>query len=383
LSIRGLLFDRAKRTPTWLRKPLRAAWYGSKRLNVVLSALRNVPRSLTRPRVAMRILGIYHLQEHAGYLGDMIDFLEILNVLRVQHGFDRIDMCYIDDSSNPNQPISRPRLEASPDYKEMMLSLRAVLPAVGGVHLFDADAEFERFFRMNYRRYVCWPRYGYLHTWPSYTDYALLYDHGHPFANVYTPIDEYFAARGSLPKLSCPPALLDWARAFVRAHVSPALPIALQIRFNPDSPLRDTVLEAWKTFLQRMQSRSDVKFVILCRREEIVPELRQLSNVVYSKDHATGVLNDLALLQVSHLSLMPDSGFVTYPWFCGLPTVYFGKQLHEFPERRYKNERGQGLKFLTRFQRRRIGAYDADTLQRECDSLFGELAGAGWRNPNL
>jgi len=377
------LFERAKRTPPWLRKPLRAAWYGSKRLKVALSSLGDVPRALTRPRPPMRILGIYHLQEHAGYLGDMIDYLEILNVLRVQHGLDKIDICYIDDSSNPNQPISRPRLEASPEYKEMMLSLRAVLPRVGAVHLFDADAEFERFFRMNYRRYVCWPRYGRLHTWPTYTDYGLLSDDGHPFANVYTPIDEYFAAHGSLPKLSCPPALLEWARAFVRAHVSPALPIALQIRFNPDSPLRDTVLEAWKEFLQRMESRSEVKFIILCRREEIVPELRQLRNVLYSKDHVSAALNDLALLQVCHFSMMPDSGFVTFPWFCGLPTVYFGKQLHEFPERRYKNERGQGLKFLTRFQRRRIGAHDAEALLREFNSLYDDLAAAGWRNPNL
>ena len=127
----------------------------------------------------------------------------------------------------------------------------------------------------------------------------------------------------------------------------------------------------------------DVKFVILCRREEIVPELRQLPNVVYSKDYASGVLNDLALLQVSHLSLMPDAGFVNYPWFCGLPTVYFGKQLHEIPERRLKNERGQGLKFLTRFQRRCIGAYDADILEREFMSLYDDLAAAAWRNPNL
>lgn len=377
------LFERAKAAPPWLRKPLRTALYASKRLKVALSGLRFVPRSFTRRKIAMRVLGIYHLQEHAGYLGDMVDFLEILNVLRSEHGLDKIDICYIDDSSNPNQPISRPRLEGSPEYKEMMLSLRAVLPGVGAVHHFDSDVEFERFFRMNYRRYVCWPRYGYLHSWPSYTDYTLLYEHGHPFTNVYTPLDQYFAAHGSLPKLTCPPALLDWARAFVRAHVSPALPVALQIRFNPDSPLRDTNLEVWKTFLQRMQSRTDVKFVILCRREEIVPELRQLSNLVYSKDHASGVLTDLALLQICHLSLMPDAGFVNYPWFCGLPTVYFGKQFHEFPERRLKNERGQGLKFLTRFQRRRIGPYDADALEREFNSLYEALAAAGWRNPNL
>jgi len=384
LSRRAELIDRVKRGPRWLHTPVRAAWHGWKWIEPgALGALRLIPRAIARARPERRLLGIYHLQEHAGYLGDMVDFLEILNVLRVEHGLKKIDLCYVDDPANPNQPISRARLDASPEFKKMMLELRALLPAVDAVHHFDSDAEFERFFRANFRRYVRWPRYPYFHTWPSAHNYYHISDRGYPFPNVYTPLDEYFAKHGTLPKLSCPPELLDWARDFVRARVAPARPIALQIRFNPDSPIRDTNLEAWKTFLQRMQARNDVKFVILCRREEIVPELRQFPNVVYSKDHASGVLNDLALLQVCHLSLMPDSGFVTFPWFCGLPTVYFGKQLYDFPERRYRNERGQGLKFLKRFQRRRIGAYDADTLEREFNSLYSELAAVGWRNPNL
>ena len=383
MTLRGTIFDAVKRGPAWLREPLRTAWYGFKRTKLSLFALSALPRAIVRSLPERRVLGIYHLQEHAGYLGDMVDFLEILNTVRAEHGLEKIDLCYIDDPRNPNQPISRARLDASRQYKEMMFALRALLPGVGSVFKFDSDAAFERFFRTNYRHYVCWPRYPYLHSWPSYLDYALLCDRGYPFPNVYTPLDDFYAKHGDLPKLSCPAELLDWARDFIRTHVSPALPVALQIRFNPDSPVRNTDISAWKGFLERMEGKQEVKFVILCRREEILPELRRLKNVVYSKDHASGVLNDLALLQVCHLSLFPDAGFVNFPWFCGLPTIYFGKEKHEFPERRLKNEHGQGLKFLSRFQRRRFGPYSADVLQREFESLYAELEAVGWRNPYL
>ena len=377
------VIQRLKRAaPTWLRGLLtkvHLAWLTIE--PATRNALSVLPRAIVRSAPKKRVLGIYHLQEHAGYLGDMVDFLQILNVLRVQHGLEKTDLCYVDDPRNPNQPISRARLEASTEYKSMMLELRAVLPAVDAVHHFGSDEEFERFFRANFRRYVAWPRYPYFHTWPSAHNYHHISERGYPFPNVYTPLDEYFAKRGPLPALTCPPEYLQWAREFLRLHISPALPVALQIRFNPDSPMRNTDLGAWTAFLHRMQRRPEIKFLILCRREEIVPELREFSNVVYSKDYASGVLNDLALLQVCHLSLMPDSGFVNFPWFTGLPTIYFGKQLYEFPERRLKNEHGQGLRFLTRFQRRRIGPYDAETLQREFDSLCNDLRAINWRNP--
>jgi len=383
LSLRAEVLNRVKRGPAWLREPLRVAWHGWKRIEpATVGALRLIPRAIARARPERRVLGIYHLQEHAGHLGDMVDFLEILNVLRVQHGLQKIDLCYIDDPSNPNHPISRTRLEASPEYKAMMLELRALLPGIGAVHHFDSDADFERFFRSNFRRYVCWPRYGYFHTWPTAHNYFHISDRGYPFPNVFTPLDEFFASRGDLPKLACPPPLLEWARDFVREHVSPALPIVVQLRFNPDSPIRNTDAEAWTLFLQRMEGHPEFKFVVISRREEILPELRQLRNVVYSKDHADGLMNDLALLQVGHLSMFPDAGFVTFPWFVGLPTIFLAKERHEFPHRRINDKRG-GLRFLSRFQRRRYGAYSTDTLEQEFRSLCSDLAAAGWRNPYM
>ena len=374
------LFERAKGAPPWLRAPLRRGWYGWKRAKAALSI---VPRAVVRSWAKKRVLGIYHFQEHAGYLGDMIDFLEILNIVRAENDLDKIDLCYVDDPSNPNQPISRQRVESSTEFKMMLLEVRSVLPSVGAVLHFDSDAAFERFFRSHYGHYLCWPQYGRLHSWPSLVDYTRISDRGFGYANTYEPIVRYFDAHGSLPRLSCPPGLLEWARTFIREHVSPAVPIALQIRFNADSPLRNTKLDAWQGFLRRMETRRDVKFVILCRKEEIIPELRQLKNVIYSKDHATGVLHDLALLQVSHLSMFPDAGLCTYPWFCGLPTIYFGVEKHEFPERRYQNESGQGFRFLSPFQRRKFGDYAADTLEREFNALWDELATTGWTNPYL
>jgi hypothetical protein len=382
LSFREELVSRVKRGPAWLRRPLRAALQAWKRIEPeALGAMLVIPRAVKRMKPERRVLGIYHLQEHAGHLGDFVDFLEILQVLRLQHGLRRVDLVYIDDPSNPNRPVSRQRLDASSEYKQMMLDLRALLPDLGALYQFDSDAEFERFFRSNFFRYVCWPRYPYLHTWPSHLDYSRLSDRGYPYPNVFKPLDDYFASRGQLPTLSCPEPLLEWAREFVRAHASPAIPIALQLRFNPDSPVRNTDAEAWTRFLRHMESRREFKFMVMSRREEILPELRQLKNVVYSKDYSSGVMNDLALLQLCHLSMFPDAGFVTFPWFCGLPTIFFAKQRHEFPHRRIGDEHGTGLRFLTRFQRRRYGDYNADTLEKDFLSLCNDLAAVRWTNP--
>lgn len=372
MNLRSCLLRQVKRSPAAVRAPLRAAWHAAQRV-----------RKLLFRKLERRVLGIYHFQEHAGYLGDMVDYLEILNVLRVQHRLAKIDLCYVDDPSNPNQPVSRVRIESSSNYKAMMVQLHALLPALGSVLQFDSDAAFETFFRSQYRRYVCWPRYSYFHSWPSRVDYSRLSERGYAYANNYAPLDNYFEHWGPLPKLTCPSQLLDWARNFVRSKVAPALPVALQIRFNADSPLRNTDVDAWIGFLRRMEQRDDVKFLILCRREEILPELRQLRNVIYSKDHASEVLEDIALLQVSHFSLFPDAGFVQFPWFCALPTIYFGKVKHEFIERRYRNESGQGLRFLSPWQRRIFGPYTQETLEREFRRLWDDLTAANWKNPYM
>jgi len=382
LSRRAELVDRIKQGPGWLRGSLRAALHGWKRIEpATIGAVRWLPRTIMRARGERRVLGVWHLQEHAGHLGDMVDFLEILNVLRVLHNLEKIDLCYIDDPSNPNQPISRRRIDASPEYKQMMLELRVLLPNVGSTHHFDSDADFERFFRSNFHRYVCWPRYGRFHTWPTAHNYFHISDRGYPFPNTFTPLDRFFASRGELPKLTCPPGLLQWARDFVRSHVAPAVPIVVQLRFNADSPSRNTDEEAWTLFMKRMEARTEFKFVVISRREEMIPQLRELKNIVYSKDYASGVMNDLALILVSHFSMFPDAGFVTFPWFYGLPTIFLGKLRHEFPHRRMNDENGAGLRFLTPFQRRRYGSYDAEILEREFWSLWNDLAAVRWKNP--
>ena len=383
MTLRSRVVERVREAPGWLREPLRGAWQAWQVLWRALLTPRVFSRAAVRAFEKRRVLGIYHFQEHAGFLGDMMEYLAILNVLRVQHRLEKIDLCYIDDPSNPNRPVSRARLESSPDFKRMLLELKALLPHVGAVLHFDSDAGFERFFRAHYRRYVCWPQYGYLHTWPSSANYGRISPRGMPFPNTYAPLDHYFEKFGALPKLTCPPEALNWARAFVRQHVAPALPVAAQIRFNRDSPRRNTDIEAWSGFFRRMSARADIKFVLLCLKDEIVPELRALSNVVYAKDHGSGILEDLALIQVSHLSLFPDAGFATYPWFTGLPTIFLGKQKHLFPQRRMRDEDGQGLRFLSPHQRRRFGEYDAGTLEAEFWSLWNDLAAANWRNPYL
>src|SRR6266850_8037799 len=117
MSLRTELFERIKRGPAWVQEPLRAAWHLWPRIEDALWSLAVFPRMLVRLSSEKRILGIYHFQEHAGFLGDMVEFLAVLNVLRVENGLAKFYLCYIDDPTNPNRPTRRHRLEMSADFK--------------------------------------------------------------------------------------------------------------------------------------------------------------------------------------------------------------------------------------------------------------------------
>src|SRR5438128_899626 len=107
-SLEGLK-ERCRRWPGPLAATLNKGWHLWTRLEELLWPLVALFRRVTRGKRERRVLGIFHFQEHAAYLGDMMEFLEVLNVLREEHGLAKVDLCYIDDPSNPNRPVSRDR----------------------------------------------------------------------------------------------------------------------------------------------------------------------------------------------------------------------------------------------------------------------------------
>ena len=358
---------------------VRDAWLRIESSFLVFAA---APGAVVRRKAEKRILGICHFREQAFFLGDMMEFLEILNVLREEHGVDKIDVCYVDDESNPNQPISLRRYQELPGYKGMAMSLRALLPSLGSVFWFDSDILFESFFRSMRRHYIPWPKFSSFHSWPSRMNYNRIPEDGTVYPNVYAPLYDFFGKHGRLPVLTCPPEDLRWARRLMEEHVKPAVPIAVQVRFNPDSSYRDSNTPIWTEFLRSMEPRSDVKFMVVCRKEEIVPEWRAFKNVLFAKDFGSTVLQDLAVIQTAYFSMFPSGGFATFPWFCGTPSVVIGEEHHAFALKR------SGLKtqkdrhpFMTPFQRMRWGPYTADTILEEFDSLWGDLEKSKWENP--
>src|SRR4051812_8729140 len=127
MPARPLVRQILAKAPPWVSTGLEQLWRTAKSywrgIDSALGSTVISTRSLKRFHVRKRVLGIYHFQEHAGFLGDMVEFLAVLNILKAERGAEKVDLCHIDDAKNPNRPVSRGRVDSSPAFKEMMVQL--------------------------------------------------------------------------------------------------------------------------------------------------------------------------------------------------------------------------------------------------------------------
>lgn len=342
----------------------------------LLHPLVTLPRRLNRWlffRPEKRILGILHLYEHQGAYGDTIIFMQNLNVLRHRHGARRIDLCYIDDRTSPHF-APHPYYD-DPERKRVLLSLHRLLPGLDGVMRFDSEADFERFFQVNHHRYIPFPPYGRFHSWPSRINYWNIRKRKKTRHKNISPIKEYHAAHGAIPHLSAAPEDLEWARAFLSRHVSPARPIVVQLRKSRIISDRDTDLTVWGEFLKHYEGQTKFRFVVIGDAHELVPEFRALPHVVFSKDSGSDLFKDLALIQSSFASVLPNSGPAAFAWFTGTPFLNFGLVPNYHPEdvAVIDIQDYEQLKFLNATQKLFWGPYTAQDMIREFDALAKAL----------
>jgi len=124
--------------------------------------------------------------------------------------------------------------------------------------------------------------------------------------------------------------MVMWARQFLTANVRPRLPVIVQLRNTSTSPARNAELECWIEFFAHCETRYDVTFVMIGRKDEIDPRFRQLSNVLIAKDYGTTVEQDLALIQTGMVYMGSTCGPATIAVFSDLPYVlYKFRPVHE------------------------------------------------------
>lgn len=352
----------------------------------LLHPLLVVPRTAVRISMKKRVLGIFHYQEVGYGLGDMVNFLQTLNVLRHEHKLEKIDICYVDDPKRIF-PAPKPALYTGLHIKRNMLSLHSVLPHVGSVFYFDSNAQFERFFRGNYHRYVAWPPYPRYYSWPGRVNMVNFKKINKYSPGKYSEVARFHRLHGHFPHLSCKREIIEWAMGFVREKASasgggPCLPVVSQLRYIPSRPERNTDIDVSAEFFEHYSSNKRFKFIIIGTKEEVIPSFRRFPNVVFAKDFGTSLEQDFALIQTAHLGIFQDSGAVVFALFTGIPNIRHGiLPYNPHMETYHCIKFYENYPWLNKYQKMFWGHRDAKFLIAEFDKLVEELDKDKWKNP--
>lgn len=268
-----------------------------------------------------RILGIWDYKSLPWSVGDPLVFVEKLSMLKVENNAEAVDVCIVYDHDNPagNRRVPYITLENAQDIMLEFLPLFGTCPYLGTVFQFNSREEFYRYLKNNADRYSIFPPL-YKHLSETY-NFA---DSGYPhFKEMY----DFYHIHGYIPYLRIGDKYKQWAHRFYKNHLPKnAVPVTLSLRqpLNNDDYYRNADPVVWISFLDQCREYfPEVIFVVVGTREEIFDELREIPNTIIAKDFGTTIMEDFALICVSHLYMGTCSGVNAVALFSDLPHLLF------------------------------------------------------------
>lgn len=247
-----------------------------------------------------KLMLVYDFSSQPFSVGDILSFHEMSLCLCKERGYNEIDFVFTYDPKNPVQKVSAFSHINSSNFGGYLLSLTPVAnanPLVKSVRVMRHD----ELHGLKKDGYDVWP--------PKIGGEYMFYP-------IMEHVLNHYKKYGDVPKMSCSDELKEWAQEFGGDYIS------IQIRRNPHNSKRDSRYMAWHDF---MKSLPDERFVILCERSEMDDRLR-LPNVIFSKDHKTSVLEDLALVQCSRVHMGATSGPCVMAMFSDKPYALYNSQ---------------------------------------------------------
>jgi hypothetical protein len=330
------------------------------RISWVLPMLRFMVRRTNSEE--KRILAIWDFSKDPFTVGDFLVFQELSLVLREIHGVEKVDMIwlYSPDSFRVDGGLTKDNYYY---YLSQRLPLAYVNPCLGSFMLMDSEKALESYIADNHHRF---------HIIPPYRDEKknLVLNYTDYFNYIY----KFYKQRGYIPYLSCNLSMLSWARLFIDEVTAQKIPVVVQLRNAKDSQNRNAKLDCWMKFFERCKDKYDVKFIIIGEKNQIDDRMRQMPNVVFSKDFGTTVEQDLALIQSCCLYFGTTSGPADMAMFSVLPYVVFNMQLVHT-----KLPHGSQHPFATPLQKMVWQPETTELLVAEFEELFSKIDIVQWK----
>lgn len=247
-----------------------------------------------------KLLLVYDFSSQPFSVGDILSFHEMSLCLCKGRGYKWVDFVF---TYNPKQPVQKVSAFSHITPNNFMLYLPKLIP-VGNANLLVKSVQ-----TMTHDQFNGMPKEGY-DVWPPKLGAE------YQFYNIMAHVLKHFETYGEVPLMSCKPDVLKWANGFCKDYIS------VQLRRNPYNSRRDSKFVAWRDFFK---SQPNERFVVICEKSEIDERLR-LPNVIFSKDHNTSVLEDLALVQCSRFHMGATSGPCVMAMFSDKPYVLYNSQ---------------------------------------------------------
>lgn len=272
--------------------------------------------------IAKRLLMICNLKRIHWNVGEHLHFQAVSLIKRIECGADVIDIAWL---YNPDDPAFR-KTGITPDnyqyHLSKLLPLAYVNPYFGSFTLTDSldTLKLE----------------SYEHIFPS-LDVVL------KKTKIWKMpiIEDFYKSNGFIPHLSCREGLLLWARSFFELR-GIVYPVVIHLR-KSFSGKRNSSFDTWMKFFRFCRTKKSwkgqplraVTFIVIGTRQEIYPPLREIGNVVFSKDYNTNIEQDCALIQSSLMFMGGPSGPNIMAIYGSIPYLIFNFQMaYEYAEGR-------------------------------------------------
>jgi hypothetical protein len=240
-------------------------------------------------------------------LGDLVAYLMGSLVVALERGCARVDVAIASDPGvPPNDPVMAAYATRDSHLRRLLalLPLLELHPLLGAVHVFTSRRELLDL--LSDRAAAC-------ALWPSRPEIDA---RKYMYYDAIQAVHGFHERRGSIPQLRVSADLRRWAQAFFARLEPGRVPVTVNLRNNKGFHAhRNSNLEAWTEFLRVVAADRPVSFFVTGSPDEMDPGIRALPHVVYTKDHHTDTLQDLALIAEAAFHLGASSGPATIPLY--------------------------------------------------------------------
>jgi len=309
-----------------------------------------------------RILAVWDFRDVPFTIGELLYHQEVSLILREVHQVERIDLALLLDRERPARFDQGLDPGNAHYYFSKLLPAAFVNPHLGALLVFDSAQALDAYIADNRNRY---------HVFPPYVDRNRRKIKG--YEHYFNFVQEFYRERGYIPRLSCRPAMVAWARRFLAERVRPRFPVSLQLRNNTLFPERNAKLDEWLEFVSFCESRFPVTFVLIGDQEEIDPRFRHRPNALVAKDYGTTVEQDLALIEASMLHMGNASGPSMFAIFRDAPYL-----IYRFRVEHEEMEWGSDAPWATPLQKLVWESETHERIKADFSEIWSQLRTDAW-----